>query len=238
MFGTLLESRARRERAGKGTVVSVVLHAGLIVLATVATARATVAPPAEERIVDLVPPAPPPEPPPERSDEPTYVDRTTVAPRGVFGRRVIETVIDVPIGIPPIDPLGPTVDPRDWTGQGVSGGRHDGDRNGAPLGSGTVESPLTVWQVDKPVLSAGGCAPRFPDVLRSANVEGEVLAQFVVDEDGRVREETFRTLKSTHELFAQSVKSCLHAMRFAPAEARGRKVAQLVQQPFVFALRR
>ena len=40
-------------------------------------------------------------------------------------------------------------------------------------------------------------------MLRSANVEGEVLAQFVVDTTGRADMSTFKVLKSTHELFTQ-----------------------------------
>ncbi len=42
------------------------------------------------------------------------------------------------------------------------------------------------FQVEKQVSPyPGNTAPRYPDMLRSANVEGEVLAQFVVDTTGR-----------------------------------------------------
>jgi protein TonB len=39
-------------------------------------------------------------------------------------------------------------------------------------------------------------------------------------------------------MFEQAVRSALPNMRFLPAEIGGRKVKQLVQQPFVFALQR
>ena len=47
---------------------------------------------------------------------------------------------------------------------------------------------------------------------------------------------TFKVLKSSHDLFTNSVKSALANMKFYPAEVGGRKVKQLVQMPFVFSL--
>jgi len=40
------------------------------------------------------------------------------------------------------------------------------------------------------------------------------------------------------DLFTNSVKQALSGMRFYPAEIGGRKVKQLVQQPFNFTLTR
>jgi protein TonB len=73
-------------------------------------------------------------------------------------------------------------------------------------------------------------------MLRSANVEGEVLAQFVVDTTGRADMSTFKILKSSHDLFTNSVRNVLPNMRFYAAEIGGRKVKQLVQMPFQFTL--
>ena len=93
------------------------------------------------------------------------------------------------------------------------------------------------FQVEKQVAPMpNNSAPRYPDMLRSANVEGEVLAQFVVDTLGRAEMQTFKVLKSSHDLFTNSVKSALSNMRFYPAEVGGRKVKQLVQMPFQFNL--
>jgi protein TonB len=61
-----------------------------------------------------------------------------------------------------------------------------------------------------------------------------VLAQFVVDTTGRAETNTFKVLKSDHDQFTQAVRNALPGMRFYPAEVGGRKVKQLVQQPFVF----
>jgi TonB family protein len=77
---------------------------------------------------------------------------------------------------------------------------------------------------------------RYPDVLRAANVEGSVLAQFVLGPDGYPDMDTFKVLKSDHDLFTQAVKSALPNMRFYPAQVGGLAVKQLVQMPFSFSL--
>ncbi|MGH7711094.1 MAG: TonB family protein [Gemmatimonadaceae bacterium] len=95
------------------------------------------------------------------------------------------------------------------------------------------------FQVDRPVTAAPGSAwPRYPNALRLAGVEGEVLAQFVVDENGRPDVATFKALKSSHDLFAQAIRAALPAMQFVPAQVRGNNVKQLVQQPFAFTIAR
>ena len=109
------------------------------------------------------------------------------------------------------------------------------DTVSAPRSTG--EQTYFEFQVEKPARHAPGSAvPRYPPELKAAGVEGEVIAQFVVDTLGAPALTTFRVLKSSHGEFAESVKTALPGMRFVPAELRGRKVRQLVQQPFVFAI--
>ena len=71
-----------------------------------------------------------------------------------------------------------------------------------------------------------------------AGVEGQVVAVFVVDDQGRVEAGTISFLRSDNEQFEREVLATLRNMRFAPAEVGGRKVRQLVQMPFVFKLSR
>ena len=93
------------------------------------------------------------------------------------------------------------------------------------------------FQVEKPVQPVkGNPAPRYPDALRTANIEGDVVAQFVVDTSGHPNMETFKILKSSDTLFTASVRSSLPNMRFEPALVGGRAVKQLVQMPFMFSL--
>lgn len=76
--------------------------------------------------------------------------------------------------------------------------------------------------------------PRYPDILRQAGVEGEVLTSFVVDTFGKADPQSLKVLHSTHELFTVSVRTILPAMTFRPAVVGGRKVKQLVQQEVTF----
>ena len=78
--------------------------------------------------------------------------------------------------------------------------------------------------------------PRYPDELRMAKIEGEVLAQFVVGEDGRANPETLKILKTSHDLFSEAVRKALPTMQFDAAQSNGRNVKQLLQMPFTFSL--
>ena len=108
---------------------------------------------------------------------------------------------------------------------------------GTPNVSG--DAPLTANVVEKAVVALPGTAtPRYPSMLQSAGVDGQVRAQFVVDTLGRVEQGSFRALESTHDLFAAAVREALARARFTPAEVGGRKVRQLVEQTFNFSITR
>lgn len=93
------------------------------------------------------------------------------------------------------------------------------------------------FEVERPVQQMGGTgSPRYPLSLKQRNIEGEVLVQFVVDADGLPRLETFRVLRSTDAGFSDAVRAWLPTARYSPAELGGRRVPQLVHQPFTFAL--
>ena len=99
--------------------------------------------------------------------------------------------------------------------------------------------PFFEFQVEKPVVGAPGtCHPRYPEELRLAGVTGTVQVQFIVGPDGRAEPESFRVLRTAHAGFTESVREALACMRFKPAELHGRKVRQLVQQPFTFDISR
>lgn len=116
---------------------------------------------------------------------------------------------------------------------GPTGGNSGGGAT-APIG-GTFRAD----QVEKQVsVVPGGPPPRYPEILRSSGVQGQVTALFVVDETGRAEEDSVRFVRSDNPLFEDAVKQALHRMRFVPAEIGGRKVRQLVLMPFVFTLAR
>ncbi len=93
------------------------------------------------------------------------------------------------------------------------------------------------YQVEEPASPlASNKGPRYPDALRNANVEGEVVAQFIVDEDGRPDVASFQVARSTDEQFTTAVRAALPSFRFNPALVGGHPVKQLVQMPFQFNL--
>ena len=101
-----------------------------------------------------------------------------------------------------------------------------------------VSEPMREFQVETPVTAklTSAAAPRYPDSLREAKIEGSVLAQFVVNRDGTPDVGTFKVLKSDHDLFTQAVKKSLPNMQFTPALVGGKPVRQLVEMPFTFSL--
>ena len=102
-----------------------------------------------------------------------------------------------------------------------------------PLGG----APMSVGQVDKPAIQLpGNPRPVYPEMLRTAGVEGSALMRFVIDTTGAVEPRSIVVARADHELFGAAVKSVLLKSRFLPAEATGRKVRMLVEQRFDFAI--
>ena len=80
--------------------------------------------------------------------------------------------------------------------------------------------------------------PPYPVEEYKHSINGEVEAQFVVDTLGKVQTPTYKVLHASSPAFAASVEQLLPDLRFAPAEVRGRKVAQVTQQLFRFDIER
>ena len=236
MLTTLIESRRRSSRNTGGTVASVVAHATLITLLAAVTARASDDTPATEPPPRDITYIAVPEPLPAHRDaarKRTSVDAAPRLPKPPAKR--IDFPIDIPHAIPKLDLTKLTADPTDFAIADRPGSDAVGD--GAPTSHG-IGGAFTAWQVEKETTPlAGNPKPRYPSVLQSARIEGEVLAQFVVDTSGSVDMSTFRAIGATNELFVDAVRHALARWKFHPAEAGGRKVKQLVQMPLTFRVR-
>lgn len=93
------------------------------------------------------------------------------------------------------------------------------------------------FQVEKPVRQRSSLSrPEYPQSLIATRTEGRVLVQFVVGLDGKAEMGTFRVLEATHPAFAEAVRKALPGMSYFPAEIGGKKVRQVVQQPFSFGV--
>ena len=237
MFNTQLESKPKKEKRGGGTVASIVMHSVLVGLAVYATANAAIQneKPRQEKI-DFVE-TPKDEPPPPKDEPPPPPPPDVVAaPPPPKGFQVLTAPIEIPDVIPDIDLNKKVIDESDFSGKGVAGGKASGVEGGkAPIVNS--DQPYFEFQVEKPVMQAPNSpSPQYPDILRQAGVEGEALVSFVVDTTGRADVASFKVIRTTHELFATAVKNALPRMRFIPAEVGDKKVRQLVQQPFSFAI--
>lgn len=235
MFDNLLETKKKKERTVGGTVISVVVHAlaiGAAVYGTLNAHEALVEKPKAEKVDFVEVKKEEPKQEPEKAPPPPEV---TVAPPPPKGFTVLAAPVNIPDVIPDIDLSKKVTDEADFTGKGVAGGVGRGVVGGT--GSANNEGAYFEFQVEKTVLGApGNPVPTYPSMLQSAGVEGRVLAQFVVDTSGRADMKTFKVLETSHELFAQAVKTALPRYRFFPAEIGGKKVRQVVQQPFTFAI--
>jgi len=235
MFTNLIESKHKSDRSVGGTTFSVVLHAVLIALVVAVTAHAGQKMVEEKRQEDVkfmqVKPKEPPPPEPEKAPPPPEVVAAPPPPKGF---QVLTAPINIPDKIPDVDLSKAVTNEADFSGKGVAGGVAKGVAGGT--GPVDKDQPYFEFQVEKPVLPReNNPLPKYPSMLESARVEGEVLAQFVVDTVGKAEMNTFKVLKASNDLFVGSVKSVLPQMKFYPAEAGGRKVKQLVQMPFKFS---
>jgi protein TonB len=235
MFENLIETKPKKPKTAKQLVLSVIVHAvaiGGAVYGTLEAKEAIEKPKAEKvEFVEMKKEEPPP---PETKPEPP--PDVVAAPPPPKGFQVLTAPIKIPDVLPEIDLTKKVTDEADFSGKGVAGGISKGVVGGtAPVADQTYFE----FQVEKQVAQIPGSVNlRYPDMLRSANVEGEVLAQFVVDTTGRVERGSIKILKSSHDLFTNAVQQALNTARYYPAEIGGRKVKQLVQQPFNFTLTR
>lgn len=227
MLETLLESRSRRRRSSGGALVSVTAHTALIAAALYATAEARVKP---HSAIETVRPVYFP-PTPIR----TAASNASHATPATRVSTPLPVVASIDVELPPLPEVTLAAPGAGYFHSPPAGGL--GTESVGPL----VDSgaPYSADRVEKQVEPApGNRPPRYPEVLRAAGVEGKVIAQFVVDEEGRAEERTLRFIRGDNALFEDAVRTALRRMRFVPAEVGGRKVRQTVQMPFVFTLSR
>ncbi len=235
MFNQLIESKAAKQKMAGGTVFSIVLHTVLIGGAVYATARAgskdekTKAEKIQFVEVKKEPPKVPDKPPPPKE--------VVVKPPPPKGFQVLRAPVRIDIKIPEIDLSKSITNESDFSGKGVKGGTGSGVVGGT--GPVTTNQTYFEFQVEKPAeMLSESPKPKYPSVLESSGIAGEVQAQFVVNTQGKADLDQFKVLKSTNELFTQAVKNVLPRMRFSPAMIGGKPVNQLVQQSFQFAVPR
>jgi TonB family protein len=76
--------------------------------------------------------------------------------------------------------------------------------------------------------------PLWEDSLRAAGVGGRVVVELVVDADGDPELATLSVVSAAHPALIAAVRRAVGESQFAPATRGGRRVRQLVQQPYDF----
>src|SRR4051812_38297841 len=207
MLATLLESQTRHQRSAAQVLVSIAAHTALIGAALYATANARSKPerPAQQLDLRLVYN----EPAPRKSSMPgTSGQRRNESRPADAWRRVT-----IPIDVSRIGITAPVLDPEAIVGTGIADlPRGNFGREVSPVYSG---EPMRAEQVEKQAaLAPGNSAPRYPEALRVAGVEGQVVATFIIGADGRYEQGSLRFLKSDNPLFERAVQTALLRMRF------------------------
>ena len=234
MFTRLPESNAKRQRRTGGLVVSTVLHLVVIAFAVQASGLTAAPTPTTERVDSIFYKAPPPDAPPPTASPITRQPSTSTDMPAIPAPPDLPSVVtpDIPSTLPDPGAMHGLLEGFDRPRVSLAGppGASPNVSDGAALPESLVEKAV--------IAIPGTATPRYPSMLQSAGVDGDVRAQFVVDTLGRVEQGSFKVLQSSHDLFAAAVRDALGRARFKPAEAGGHRVRQLVEQTFTFSITR
>jgi protein TonB len=237
MFGTLLESRARRHRRTGGAALSIAAHITLIGVATAATVHGRTSSPTPPKPEFIVFTATPPAPRHIEHRKPTAHPTSS---RTTDFRPIVLTIPQprtTPPTLPPIDISSPVTPDDIVVGSGTPGNQRGPVSRTLDL---TDDWPTGGELHGRELLMriVSSAKPRYPEALRQNGIDGRVVVQFVVDTTGSVDPNSVRVLQSTHDLFTQAVRSALASFRFRPAEVGGRRTPALAEMPFEFRVTR
>lgn len=242
MFQVLAGERKRRVISPTTIAASVAAHVLLLGGALYAAASETEAPDEVSTVVDIWPEAPPPprdpvQPPPPQPAQP---DQPVPTPGETLE---LPSPTVVPDDITPEAPDVKPVDSTAYTGDGRIGDvigppppdprPTTGNPNPPPGGGDYVPGELEVEE--RPVLNRDGLARalerHYPAVLRDSRVNGRVVIEVIVDEDGRVRAGSARVVEASHPAFGEAALRAVDRFRFRPGRMAGVPVPVRVTIP-------
>jgi len=224
VFENLIESRGKKQRKkflGVG-FLSLVVHTAVIVGAVFATLHAGQGDTKVKTDTTMVyleqqqQQQKPPEPQPVQLDVPLKGFQTIIAPT------------EIPTNIPPVN-LAEKFDPKDYSGTGVEGGTANGV---VPTGNEVFMEAIVE---EKPERLAGPPLV-YPELLKQAGVQGEVVVQAVIDTLGRVEPSSVRIMSSSNPGFNEPARNVVLKSLFRPARVHGRAVRVLISLPVQFRL--
>lgn len=233
MFETLVESGDRRTPPSRAGAMALAVHVVAVAFAVQQTRSSPPVKPAPVPIEIFLPiDEPDPTPPADATTSSDDPGLPTADPSPVISTDAIDPG---PISFDSQRPADPGPDIRQTL-------MNDARRSVFSLNSGAPgrlapDSILLVGEVDDPVRVLQPASPRYPRAQEAAGVPGRVTLQFVVDTMGAVESRSVRVIAATDSAFAQPSREAINATRFIPANAKGRKVRQLVRQTIEFTVR-
>lgn len=101
------------------------------------------------------------------------------------------------------------------------------------------EDEIFIAVEEKPELIGGMAALQkavdYPEMAENAGIEGRVIVQFVVNEEGNVDDP--RVIRGVHQLLDEAAIEAVRAQKFKPGKQRGRSVKVQMSLPVAFTLR-
>lgn len=233
MFDNLIESRRQHDLRSflKNSTASAVVHAVFILLAVYATLHAGESNNEHVRQVDVIVQTQKQE---EKKDEPPPERVATVEPPPK-GFQTLSIPTNIPVDIPPPQ-QNQHFDAADFSGVGVEGGVATGVVGGTGVVTDQPYMEAVVEERPEPISNT--CIQRYPEILRTAGIEGTVMLEFIIDTLGRAERNSIRVVRSPVPGFEANAKETVLSCRYRPGRISGRAVRVRVQQPITFSINR
>ena len=250
MFDYATARPTRRIDSSRFATTGISIAAHILIVAAVAipalfATNALPAPPTVMAfVVDTVPPPPPPPPPPARKIEPTAREKSRRTPPKRVDRQVAAPVASVPAPVAAPTGISPETGLEHYAGTlltvtagfegGMSGGIPGGVIGGIdrvppppPAPAPVVKKPVRVGGQITPPRLIRRTPPEYPLLAQAAQIEGTVILEATVDEEGHV--DSVRVLRS-HSVLDQAAKDAVARWEYEPLVLNG------VPQPFVLTV--
>lgn len=82
---------------------------------------------------------------------------------------------------------------------------------------------------------AGPALP-YPELLRHAGIQGQVIVQAIIDTSGRAEPQSVKVIRSPHPGFDESARNYVLRALFRPARVDGHPVRALLSVPIDFKM--
>jgi protein TonB len=229
VFDNLIESNPKKRAGGKfggSTTMSIFIH-GLLLAAAVKATISAGAQFAEDKL-DTTMVFVQPE---EKKEEEKQPEVKLEEPKGFTA---LLAPVNIPTNIPPIN-LNEKFDPRDFSGVGIEKGISALTATDVKIDPGQA---FIEAAVDEKPERVSNPPLEYPDLLRQAGIEGNVIIEVIIDTTGRAEPGSLRVVQSTNKAFELSARDAVLKSMYRPGRVRGQAVRVLVQVPISFTIRR